>query len=79
VLIDIVVDGDMVGDDGEAEISAWHVADGAAVTEDELIAEIETAKALVEIRSPAAGHLHHLRQAGDVVAAGVVIARIARD
>jgi pyruvate dehydrogenase E2 component (dihydrolipoamide acetyltransferase) len=79
VQVDVVVDADAVGEDGEAEITQWLVADGVRVTEDELIAEIETAKALVEIRATATGRLHHLHSAGTVVAAGGVIGKIASD
>jgi pyruvate dehydrogenase E2 component (dihydrolipoamide acetyltransferase) len=79
VQVDVVIDADAVGEDGEAEITQWLVADGVRVTADELIAEIETAKALVELRATAAGRLHHLHPAGAVVAAGDVIGKIVSD
>lgn len=41
----------------EAEISAWHVAPGAAVTVDQPLLAVETAKALVDIPSPYAGRI----------------------
>jgi pyruvate/2-oxoglutarate dehydrogenase complex dihydrolipoamide acyltransferase (E2) component len=79
VQVDVVIDADAVGEDGEAEITQWLVADGVSVTTDELIAEIETAKALVEIRATATGRLHHARPAGAVLAAGDLIGKIVSD
>ncbi|TFC97824.1 MULTISPECIES: dihydrolipoamide acetyltransferase family protein [Cryobacterium] len=46
----------------ESEIVAWRVAPGDTVTLNQLIAEVETAKAVVELPSPFAGvvaELHH--------------------
>jgi len=55
----------------EAEIVQWHVAEGDAVTLNQTIAEVETAKAIVEIPSPYAGTVQGLHAAaGDVVAVG---------
>ncbi|WP_084175690.1 2-oxo acid dehydrogenase subunit E2 [Brevundimonas bacteroides] len=39
----------------EAELVAWHVAVGDAVSEDQLLAEVMTDKATVELTSPVAG------------------------
>ncbi|MEQ7156610.1 2-oxo acid dehydrogenase subunit E2 [Brevundimonas aurifodinae] len=39
----------------EAELVAWHVAVGDTVTEDQLLAEVMTDKATVELTSPVAG------------------------
>ncbi len=55
----------------EAEIVQWHVSEGDAVTLNQTIAEVETAKAIVEIPSPYAGTVQGLHAAaGDVVAVG---------
>lgn len=55
----------------EAEIVQWHVAEGDAVVLNQTIAEVETAKAIVEIPSPYAGTVQGLHAAaGDVVAVG---------
>lgn len=55
----------------EAEIVQWHVAEGDEVTLNQTIAEVETAKAIVEIPSPYAGTVQGLHAAaGDVVAVG---------
>lgn len=44
----------------DAEIVTWHVAVGDAVAVDQLLVEVETAKAVVEITSPFAGIVLHL-------------------
>ena len=55
----------------EAEIVQWLVAEGDEVTLNQPIAEVETAKAIVELPSPFAGTVQTLRAAaGDVVAVG---------
>src|SRR2546421_13112801 len=48
----------------EAEIVAWHVKVGDAVTEDQQLADMMTDKATVEMESPVAGRVVQL--AGDV-------------
>jgi pyruvate dehydrogenase E2 component (dihydrolipoamide acetyltransferase) len=58
----------------EAEIVTWHVAEGDTVILNQMLVEVETAKALVELPSPYAGRvsqIHH--NVGDTVAVGAVI------
>ncbi|MHC2998057.1 dihydrolipoamide acetyltransferase family protein [Microbacterium sp. HJ5] len=58
----------------EAEIVAWLVAEGDTVALNQTIAEVETAKAVVELPSPHAGTVTKLHAAaGDVVAVGSVL------
>jgi 2-oxoisovalerate dehydrogenase E2 component (dihydrolipoyl transacylase) len=47
----------------EATIVAWHVAVGDEVTRNQALAEVETAKALVELPSPRAGRISALHVA----------------
>lgn len=55
----------------EAEIVQWHVAPGDEVALNQTLAEVETAKAVVELPSPYAGVVAHVQhQEGDVVAVG---------
>ena len=55
----------------EAEIVAWHVAVGDAVTPDSVVAEVLTDKATVEIYAPVAGNVSALfGEAGDILAVG---------
>ncbi|MGC5169781.1 dihydrolipoamide acetyltransferase family protein [Microbacterium sp. DT81.1] len=55
----------------EAELVSWLVSVGDTVTLNQTIAEVETAKAVVELPSPHAGVVTTLHaQAGDVVAVG---------
>ncbi|MER7797529.1 dihydrolipoamide acetyltransferase family protein [Microbacterium sp. NPDC096154] len=58
----------------EAEIVSWHVAPGDSVAVDDVIAEIETAKSLVELPSPFAGTVGELLVSeGDTVNVGAPI------
>ncbi|AXK46672.1 dihydrolipoamide acetyltransferase family protein [Brachybacterium saurashtrense] len=55
----------------EATIVAWHVAVGDEVTRNQPLAEVETAKALVELPSPRAGRVAALHAAeGETLAVG---------
>jgi len=55
----------------EAEIVAWHVAEGDAIKTDDLLVSVETAKAVVEVPSPYTGVVARLHaKAGDIVATG---------
>ena len=44
----------------EAEIVAWHVAEGDHVVVDQPLVSVETEKAVVEIPSPKSGHIAKL-------------------
>jgi pyruvate dehydrogenase E2 component (dihydrolipoamide acetyltransferase) len=58
----------------EAELVQWLVAEGDAVTLNQTIAEVETAKAVVELPSPYAGRVTRLHAAaGDVISVGSVL------
>ncbi|MET4060018.1 2-oxoisovalerate dehydrogenase E2 component (dihydrolipoyl transacylase) [Arthrobacter sp. UYP6] len=58
----------------ESEIVSWHVAVGDKVTLNQVIADVETAKAVVELPSPYAGTVTQLHeQAGTVVEVGAPI------
>ncbi len=55
----------------EAEIVAWHTAPGAAVTEDQIIVEVMTDKAAVEVPAPVSGRVVSISGApGDKIAVG---------
>jgi 2-oxoisovalerate dehydrogenase E2 component (dihydrolipoyl transacylase) len=55
----------------EAEILAWRVAEGDDVSVDDIVVEVETAKAAVEVPCPYAGRVLGLHGAvGDVIAVG---------
>lgn len=61
----------------EAEIVQWLVAAGDTVTLNQPIAEVETAKAIVELPSPFAGTVHALHATeGEVIAVGAVLISI---
>ena len=61
----------------EADIIGWRVAVGDIVTVNQIIVEIETAKAAVELPSPYAGRVHELlAEPGATVAVGTPIITI---
>ena len=58
----------------EAELVQWLIAEGDEIALNQTLAEVETAKAIVELPSPHAGRVRALHAAaGDVVAVGSVI------
>src|SRR5687767_2385414 len=60
----------------EATLVRWHKREGDRVTADEPICELETDKATVDLPAPVGGVLHPVKQAGETVQVGEVIARI---
>ena len=64
--------GDLTVDSGK--LVRWTVADGATVAKGDLVAEIETDKAVVEVEAPAGGVVAQVvKQAGAVVKMGATI------
>ena len=64
----------------ESELLQWHVQEGDAVKEDDLLCEIETDKAVVEIPVPCTGTLTRLHAtSGTTIAVGTVIASFDTD
>jgi 2-oxoisovalerate dehydrogenase E2 component (dihydrolipoyl transacylase) len=62
----------------EAEVVAWRVAPGDAVTLNQILVEVETEKAVVELPSPFAGTVAELLAApGETVAVGAPLIAIA--
>jgi len=60
----------------EGMIHQWHVEEGAYIDVDEVLVELETDKATVEIVAEKAGIVKRLKNEGDVVAIGDTIASI---
>ncbi|GGO02034.1 2-oxo acid dehydrogenase subunit E2 [Haloarcula pellucida] len=64
----------------EGEVLEWHVAVGDTVTEDQVLAEVETDKAAVDVPSPVDGVVRELHaEAGDVVQTGELLVTIEED
>src|SRR5258708_7743924 len=63
----------------EGMIHAWHVKSGDYVNRDQVLLELETDKATVEVFAESAGAIEVLKKVGEVVAVGAVIARIDTD
>jgi pyruvate dehydrogenase E2 component (dihydrolipoamide acetyltransferase) len=60
----------------EAKVSHWLVKDGDAVAAGQLVVEVETDKATVEIEAPAAGRLRIVAGEGAIVAVDGVLAEL---
>ena len=60
----------------EGDLAAWLKQDGDRVEKDELILELETDKASVELAAEASGTLQILVPAGETVHVGDVVGRI---
>jgi 2-oxoglutarate dehydrogenase E2 component (dihydrolipoamide succinyltransferase) len=60
----------------EAVLIKWHKSDGATVAKDEVLCELETDKANVELPSTAAGVLRQVATEGSTVQVGETVARI---
>ncbi|SEF73853.1 pyruvate dehydrogenase E2 component (dihydrolipoamide acetyltransferase) [Saccharopolyspora kobensis] len=64
----------------EAEIVRWHVAVGDRVAADQVVVEVETAKAVVDVPCPLAGVVEALHgEPGDVIAVGAPLTTISGD
>ena len=58
----------------EAEITAWHIAVGDSVSEEDPIADAMTDKATIELTSPVDGVIKSIAcEAGDMLAVGAVL------
>ncbi|RLM40304.1 dihydrolipoamide acetyltransferase family protein [Haloarcula sp. Atlit-120R] len=61
----------------EGEVLTWHVSPGDAVTEDQVLAEVETDKAAVDVPSPVDGVVRELHaEVGEMVQTGEVLVTI---
>jgi 2-oxoglutarate dehydrogenase E2 component (dihydrolipoamide succinyltransferase) len=60
----------------QAILIKWHKSDGQTVSPDEPLCELETDKANVDIPAPTAGVVRHVKEEGETVGVGEVIARI---
>ncbi|MEF8973563.1 MAG: biotin/lipoyl-containing protein, partial [Haloarcula sp.] len=64
----------------EGEVLAWHVSPGDAVTEDQVLAEVETDKAAVDVPSPVDGVVQELHaEVGEMIQTGEVLVTIAEE
>ncbi|GCF13509.1 branched-chain alpha-keto acid dehydrogenase subunit E2 [Haloarcula mannanilytica] len=64
----------------EGEVLAWHVSPGDAVTEDQVLAEVETDKAAVDVPSPVDGVVQERHaEVGEMVQTGEVLVTIAEE
>ena len=69
----IELTADMLGEEEEAELSAWLAAHETEVAHEQPVAEVATNKTIIEVTAPVAGLLRHLVAAGEMVASGGAI------
>ena len=62
--------------DAEGILVSWYVDEGAAVTADQLIAEVQVDKVSADVVAPAAGVLHRIVEEETAVHQGDPIGRI---
>ena len=62
--------------DAEGVLVSWYVDEGASVTADQVVAEVQVDKVSAEVVAPAAGVLHRLVEEEATVHQGDPIARI---
>lgn len=60
----------------EAEVTEWVAADGAAVSQGDVVAVITTTKMAMEIEAPASGTLVRLAGEGDLLVVGALLGEI---
>ncbi|MGI4821446.1 MAG: 2-oxoglutarate dehydrogenase complex dihydrolipoyllysine-residue succinyltransferase [Janthinobacterium lividum] len=60
----------------EVTVAKWLKPDGAQVSRDEVIAELESDKATFELPAEGSGTLRHVAQEGETISIGATIARI---
>lgn len=60
----------------EVEIAQWMVADGEYVEQDQIICEIDSEKATLELTAEQSGSIEIIAQEGDTVAVGSVVCKI---
>jgi len=74
--VEVIVERDQLGEEADADLVEWLVPDGAVVEVGQPVAELSTAKVILQISAPAAGTLKHLKGVGSMVEAGMAIGRI---
>jgi pyruvate/2-oxoglutarate dehydrogenase complex dihydrolipoamide acyltransferase (E2) component len=75
--VDVTITEELLGEESEADLSAWLVTDGDQVQAGQAIAQIETAKVMLDVEAPSTGTIELVVEAGAVFDIGATIARIA--
>lgn len=77
--IPIAIDESLFREEPEVELVAWLVEDGAIVHPGQAIAQVMTAKVVVEVTAPAAGRLRRGRHQGELLTQGMVLGAVEHD
>jgi pyruvate/2-oxoglutarate dehydrogenase complex dihydrolipoamide acyltransferase (E2) component len=75
-VVEVTIPEDFWDDDSEGAISSWFFAEGDAVNEGDLIAEVTNEKAASELLAPRSGTLNIVVQAEAPIRRGQLVARI---
>ena len=75
-MTDIVVPRDLWDSEDEGVLAKWVCADGSAVQQGALIAEITVEKAELELQAPASGRLKILVQPETVIRKGQIVGTV---
>lgn len=60
----------------EGMVAAWHIADGAAVTEGEPLYSLESDKSVEEVPAPTSGRLKIFAPVGETLKVGTILGEI---
>lgn len=74
--MDITLTQDFLGEEEEADLIDWNVADGASVNEGDVLCQFETSKLTSEFTAPTSGELTQVAEEGDMVSVDEVFAKI---
>ncbi|MGA2906025.1 MAG: lipoyl domain-containing protein, partial [Candidatus Korobacteraceae bacterium] len=74
-VVPVLVPHETVNDES-VKLTAWLVPSGEKVQAEQLLAQVETSKALLDIHSPAEGFLRYEHQTGSEIAVGAAICYI---
>lgn len=74
--MDIVLEASAFGGESDAELTRWLVKSGDRVDHGQIIAELESGKAVYEVPAPMRGLIKILIDQGEIVGVGTVIASI---
>lgn len=71
-VVPVLVPHETVNDES-VKLTAWLVASGAKVKAEQLLAQVETSKALLDIHAPSDGYVHYEYETGCEIAVGAAI------
>jgi pyruvate/2-oxoglutarate dehydrogenase complex dihydrolipoamide acyltransferase (E2) component len=74
--VSVRIPPDLLGEEKEADLIEWLHPDGALIEQGAALADLSTAKVVVQVEAPISGRIHHLVASGALVTPDTVIAII---